>query len=76
MLTSLSLHPTRDWLVSGSEDSTVAVWQFPRPGGRDVKLLFTAPWRGCPVTGVAFFGDHVVAVPYDQEEATLYRFQG
>ena len=63
----MSLHPTRDWVAVGSEDTTVNVWQFPRPGARDTKLLLSVPWRGCPVTGVAFgVGDSLFVVPYDQ----------
>lgn len=71
-----ALHPTRDVVLSCGEDATVCAWTLPTPGNDAVRMLLQAVWQNSLLTGACFAGDNVVVVPYDHEEAAVYKVTG
>jgi len=76
LMSALALHPTRDVVLSCGEDATVCAWTLPTPGNDAVRMLLQAVWQNSLLTGACFAGDNVVVVPYDHEEAAVYKVTG
>lgn len=75
MLSSLSMHPTRDVFATAAQDSTLNVWKLPAAGTAEVGPLLSVCWEAVVITGVAFCGksfDDVAAIGYDNEELRIY----
>jgi len=65
----MDIHPERNLLVTGSNDSTVTVWAFPDDGDFRLDAVEKLRWTDAMVTGVVFCdtlnGVHVFASAYD-----------
>ncbi len=65
----MDMHPERNLLVTGSNDSTVSVWEFPDDGTFSLGPLKKLRWTDAMVTGVSFCdtvdGIQVFASAYD-----------